>query len=199
MFRTIFVTTLIIIIYVFSEIFLRHVHLRWTFNFLSVFHFFFFHFSKKKNVHRKCPYLKKISEKLYIMIVKVVKNTILNNFVIHYMVSPWGFLNRLFISTCVSQVARFLKQAMFQKPDHFWYASWNGWSLKKGLKKHHTMYYKVVHNCILNNFHYHYIQFFRDFFNTCAQALTFCFFLRNEKKNRKKLTKKTYAFFIMKY
>ena len=89
-----------------------------NFYFFVSFPFFFFLFSKKK-IHRKCPYLKKISEKLYIMIVKVVKNTILNNFVIHYMVFSSAFLNRLSISTCVSQVARFLKQAMFQKPDHF--------------------------------------------------------------------------------
>ena len=104
-------------IYFFRE-FLKTCALAVNFYFFVSFRFFFFHFSKKK-VHRKCPYLKKISEKLYIMILKVVKNTILNDFVIHYMAFSWAFLKRLSISTCVSQVARFLKQDMFQKPDHF--------------------------------------------------------------------------------
>ena len=97
----------------FSRHFLKTYALAVNFYFFFVsFPFFFFHFSKKKKFHRKCPYLKKISEKLYIMRVKVVKNTILNNLVIHYMVFPWTFLKRLSISTCVSQVTRFLKQAI---------------------------------------------------------------------------------------
>ena len=112
MFIIIFLTTLIIIIYIFSEIFSRHVHLRWIFIFFSVFHFFLFHFSKKTKVLRKCTCIKKILEKLYIMIVKVVKNTILNNFVIHYIVFSGTFLKWLSISTCVSQLDRFLKQSI---------------------------------------------------------------------------------------
>ena len=92
--------------------FLKTCALAVNFYFFSVFHFFLFHFSKKTKVLRKCTCIKKILEKLYIMIVKVVKNTILNNFVIHYIVFSGTFLKWLSISTCVSQLDRFLKQSI---------------------------------------------------------------------------------------
>ena len=49
LFRIIFLTTLIIIIYIFPEIFLRHVHLRWTFIFFVGFPFFSFISQKKSS------------------------------------------------------------------------------------------------------------------------------------------------------
>ena len=56
------------------------------------------------------------------------------------------------------------------------------------------MYYKVVQNSILNNFHYHCIQSFRDFLKTCAHAVNFWFFLRNENK-KEKIDKKNIRIF----
>ncbi len=112
MFIIIFLTTLIIIIYIFSEIFSRHVHLQWIFIFFQFSIFFYFISQKKQKFSANCTCIKKILEKLYIMIVKVVKNTILNNFVIHYIVFSGTFLKWLSISTCVSQLDRFLKQSI---------------------------------------------------------------------------------------
>ena len=97
-------------IYIFRD-FLKRCALAVNFYFFVSFPFFSF-ISQKQKVHRKCSCLKKILEKLYIMIVKVVENIILNNFVIHYMVFARTFLKRLSISTCVSQVDRFFKQAI---------------------------------------------------------------------------------------
>ena len=77
--------------------------------------------TKKIKVHRKCTCLKKISGKMYIMIIKVVKNIILNNFVIHCMVLFWSFLKRSSISKCLSKVVRFLKyDPVFGTHWHLW-------------------------------------------------------------------------------
>ena len=69
---------------------------------------------KKIKVHRKWSCLKKISEKLYIMIMKVVENAILNNFVIHYVVFLLTFLKR---SSILIKMTRFLKQTAILEYD----------------------------------------------------------------------------------